>query len=68
MNKKIKNRIAEILKEKHISPYRLAKLLSCPAQTVYAWCNNKANPSQTYLVEIMKLLGVRLDDVYEVTE
>ena len=64
----IKNRIKEILEEKHISPYRLAKLLNCPAPTVYNWCNNKSNPSQNNLVEIMKFLGVRLDDIYEVTE
>lgn len=68
MNRKIKNRISEIIKEKHITPYRLAKLLDVPAPTVYNWCNNKSNPSENNLIEIMKLLGVRFEDIYEVVE
>lgn len=64
--KKIKNKIADILKEKNISPYRLAKLMNIPPITVYNWVNGKSNPSQRHLVVLMKILGVTLEDILEV--
>lgn len=66
MKKGIKNRVACILDEQHLTPYRLAKLLGIPPQTVYAWCKNKVNPSQQYLVELVRILGVTLDELLEI--
>lgn len=66
MKKKLRNKIAEILNEQHLTPYRLAKLMNLPAPTVYNWCKNKTNPSQQYIVELMKLLGVTLEEILEV--
>lgn len=66
MKKRLKNRIAIILEEQHLTPYRLAKNLGIPAQTVYNWCNNKSNPSQQYIVELMKILGIQLEELLEV--
>jgi DNA-binding XRE family transcriptional regulator len=66
MKKKLRNRIAIILEEQHITPYRLAKNLDIPAQTAYNWCRNKSNPSQQYIVPLMKMLGVQLEDILEV--
>lgn len=67
MKKRIKNRLAQILEAKNITPYRLAKNLGVPAPTVYNWVDNKTNPSQAYLVELLSMLGTNLEEFYEVT-
>lgn len=66
MKKRIKNRLAQILEAKNITPYRLAKNLGVPAPTVYNWVDNKTNPSQAYLVELLSMLGTSLEEFYEV--
>ena len=66
MKKRIKNRLAQILEAKNITPYRLAKNLGVPAPTVYNWVDNKTNPSQAYLVELLSMLGTNLEEFYEV--
>lgn len=59
--------MAEILKKQNITPYRLAKLIGCPAPTVYAWVENKTNPYK-YTADILKILGIKLEDLMEVVE
>lgn len=66
MKKRIRNRLAQILEAKNITPYRLAKNLGVPAPTVYNWVDNKTNPSQAYLVELLSMLGTNLEEFYEV--
>lgn len=66
MTKKLRNRLAEILKEKDITPYRLAIILDKPAPTIYSWVNNRTNPSNDNLIKICDILAINIDDFYEV--
>lgn len=59
------NRLRVVLAEKQIKNRWLAEHLRKSEMTVSRWSTNKAQPSLTQLIEIAKLLNVKLDDLVE---
>lgn len=59
------NRIRVILAEKQIKNRWLAEQLGKSEMTISRWSTNKTQPSLDQLIEIAKLLNVKLDDLVE---
>jgi|LakMenE01Jun11ns_1017448.scaffolds.fasta_scaffold8835392_2 putative transcriptional regulator len=59
-------RLDEVLKEKHIQQKDLAERLGVSKVSVSYWCNNQTNPSINTLLNIAKVLEVRVSElIYE---
>lgn len=56
-------RIDEILKEKHIQQKDLAEWLGVSKVSVSYWCNNQTNPSIHTLLNIAKVLEVKVSEL-----
>jgi transcriptional regulator with XRE-family HTH domain len=56
-------RLDEILKEKHIQQKDLAEWLGVSKVSVSYWCNNQTNPSIDTLLNIAKVLDVRVSEL-----
>ena len=54
-----------MLADKQITNRWLARKLSVTDMTVSRWTTNKIQPSVSQLIEIAKMLSVRLDDLVE---
>lgn len=63
MGKKKLNRIAEILEEKDISQYRLAKMTGISNSLINSYCNNRRDPGIESLQKIAKALKVKGGDL-----
>ena len=59
------NRLRVILAERQITNRWLAGQLGKSEMTISRWTTNKAQPSRTQLIEMAKLLNVKLDDLLE---
>lgn len=59
------NRLRVVLAEKCITNRWLAEQLSVTEMTVSRWSTNKVQPSISQMVEIAKVLEVKLDDLVE---
>ena len=59
------NRLRDVLADKQITNRWLARKLSVTDMTVSRWTTNKIQPSVSQLIEIAKMLSVRLDDLVE---
>lgn len=59
------NRLRVILAEKQKKNRWLAEQLGKSEMTISRWSTNKVQPSLTQLIEIAKLLHVKLDDLVE---
>ena len=59
------NRLSDVLADKQITNRWLARKLSVTDMTVSRWTTNKIQPSVSQLIEIAKMLSVRLDDLVE---
>lgn len=59
------NRIRVILAEQQIKNRWLAEQLGKSEMTISRWSTNKTQPSLDQLIEIAKLLNVKLDDLVE---
>jgi transcriptional regulator with XRE-family HTH domain len=59
-------RLDQVLKEKHIQQKDLAELLGVSKVSVSYWCNNQTNPSIDTLLNIAKVLEVKVSElIYE---
>ena len=56
-------RLDEVLKEKHIQQKDLAELLGVSKVSVSYWCNNQTNPSIDTLMNIAKVLQVKVSEL-----
>ena len=56
-------RLGQVLKEKHIQQKDLAKLLGVSKVSVSYWCNNQTNPSIDTLLNIAKVLEVKVSEL-----
>jgi len=56
-------RIDEVLKEKHIQQKALATMLGVSKVSVSYWCNNQTNPSIGTLLNIAKVLEVKVSEL-----
>ena len=56
-------RIDEVLKEKHIQQKVLANMLGVSKVSVSYWCNNQTNPSIDTLLNIAKVLKVKVSEL-----
>jgi putative transcriptional regulator len=56
-------RLDEVLKEKHIQQKDLAEWLGVSKVSVSYWCNNQTNPSIDTLLNIAKVLDVRVSEL-----
>ena len=66
MEKKIyPNKIRVVLAEKRKTNRRLAEQMDVAEMTVSRWKKNRIQPSISQLIEISKLLDVKLDDLLE---
>ena len=59
------NRLRVVLAEKQIKNRWLAEQLGKSEMTISRWSTNKTQPSLDQLIEIAKLLDVKLDDLLE---
>ena len=59
------NRLRVVLADKQITNRWLARKLSVTDMTVSRWTTNKIQPSVSQLIEIARMLSVRLDDLVE---
>lgn len=59
------NRLRVALAEKQITNRWLAGQLGKSEMTISRWTTNKAQPSLNQLIEMAKLLNVKLDDLLE---
>ena len=59
------NRLRVILAERQITNRWLAGQLGNSEMTISRWTTNKAQPSLNQLIEMAKLLNVKLDDLLE---
>ena len=59
------NRLRVVLADKQITNRWLARKLSVTDMTVSRWTTNKIQPSVSQMIEIAKMLSVRLDDLVE---
>lgn len=59
------NRLRVVLAEKRITNRWLAEQIGVAEMTVSRWKTNRIQPSTSQLIEISKLLGVKLDDLLE---
>jgi putative transcriptional regulator len=56
-------RLDEVLKEKHIQQKDLALRLGVSKVSVSYWCNNQTNPSIDTLLNIAKVLKVKVAEL-----
>ena len=56
-------RLNEVLKEKHIQQKDLASWLGVSKVSVSYWCNNQTNPSIDTLVNIAKVLEIKISEL-----
>ena len=56
-------RLDDVLKEKHIQQKDLALKLGVSKVSVSYWCNNQTNPSIDTLLNIAKVLEVKIADL-----
>ena len=56
-------RLDEVLKEKHIQQKDLAELLGVSKVSVSYWCNNQTNPSIDTLLNIARVLDVKISEL-----
>lgn len=59
------NRLRVILAERNLKNRWLAEQLGKSEMTISRWCTNKAQPSVEQLIELAKLLNVKIDDLLE---
>ena len=59
------NRLRVVLAEKQITNRWLAGQLGKSEMTISRWTTKKAQPSLNQLIEMAKLLNVKLDDLLE---
>lgn len=59
------NRLRVVLAEKCITNRWLAEQLNVTEMTVSRWSTNKIQPSISQMIEIAKVLGVKLEDLVE---
>lgn len=57
-------RLKEIRTERHLKQTDIAKLLNVSANTVYAWENDKQEPSMATLIKLSEILQVSLDYLF----
>ncbi|MGD6876794.1 helix-turn-helix domain-containing protein [Bacillus infantis] len=67
---KVRSKLGDYLKARGLPKNWLAEQLVCDKSQVNRWCNNKngeaiGTPSVAYLLMILKILGCRLEDIYE---
>lgn len=60
----MKNRIAELRKEKSLTQIDLARQVSVSRQTIISLENGKYNPSITLAYKIAKVFGLSIEDVF----
>ena len=56
-------RLDEVLKKKNIQQKDLAELLGVSKVSVSYWCNNQTNPSIDTLLNIAKVLEVKVSEL-----
>jgi len=61
-------RLKEIRAEKHLKQTDVAKMLNVSGNTVYAWENDRQEPSMATLLKLSEILGVSLDFLFGKTD
>ncbi|MDE7330082.1 MAG: helix-turn-helix domain-containing protein [Clostridia bacterium] len=61
-------RLKEIRTEKHLKQTDIAKTLNVTGNTIYAWENDKQEPSMTTLLKLSEILEVSLDYLFGKTD
>lgn len=61
-------RLKEIRLEKHLKQADLAKMLNVSNNTVYAWEQDKQEPSMTTILKLCDILEVSLDYLFGKTD
>ena len=62
----MKNRIAEVLKEKNIKQIELARLLNVGRSRVSMWCSSSSSPNIQMLVKISDVLNCDISSLLPV--
>lgn len=61
-------RLKEIRTEKHLKQSDIAEMLNVSSNTVYAWENDKQEPSMSTLLKLCEILDVSLDYLFGKTD
>ena len=67
-NTKDLNRIKVILAEKKRTNKWLAEQLGCTPATISKWCTNSAQPPLETLIQMSKVLEVRVEELIRIPE
>lgn len=61
-------RLKEIRTEKYLKQTDIAEMLNVSGNTVYAWKNDKQEPSMSTLLKLCEILDVSLDYLFGKTD
>lgn len=64
----LRSRIGELLKQSPIKREYIRKQLGVTHNTISNWVTGRTHPSAPQLFKLAKLLGVKVDDLYEFVE
>ena len=65
---KIKLKLKEILEEREMTTYQLSKITDISIPTLENWTNERSIPRLDSLIKISYVLGLKIEDLYEVIE
>lgn len=54
-------RLKDLIKDNHISKYKLSKILNCSKQTVCNWCDGITEPNLNYIRQIAIYFNISSD-------
>ena len=63
---KIELKLKDILEEREMTTYQLSKMVDISIPTLENWTNKRSLPRLDNLVKISYVLGLRVEDLYEV--
>jgi len=64
----LNSKIGEILRKSPLKREYIRKHLGVTHNTISNWATGKTHPSAPQLFKLAKILGVKVDDLYEFTE
>jgi putative transcriptional regulator len=64
----LENRLDELIKEQGLKKGYIAKQVGVSPQTISSWVSDKSRPQLEQAIVLAKVLGVSIEDIWEVVE
>lgn len=61
-----REKLSQLLKQKDMSAYVLAKALEYKPQTVYNWLYGHGTPTPAVMLKMVKVLGISAQEILEI--